>query len=79
VCASEWGRDPGFKLRVADLLEKWFVSKADLKETLEEIINSLWEQSVISPLLQLVEESAPEGVPVINEAVRIACTAAIDR
>jgi hypothetical protein len=61
VCASEWGRGPGFKLRVADLLEKWFVSKADLKETLEEIINSLWEQSVISPLLQLVEESALEA------------------
>ncbi|MCA8890127.1 MAG: helix-turn-helix transcriptional regulator, partial [Parvularculaceae bacterium] len=34
-CASEWGRGPGFKLRVADHLEKWFSAKSELKDTLE--------------------------------------------
>ena len=61
ACASEWGRGPGFKQRVADHLEKWFTTKADLKETLEDIVASLWEQSVILPLLRLVEEGAPEA------------------
>lgn len=59
-CVGEWGQGPGFKLRVADRLDKWFSSKADLKQILEDIINSLWEQSVISPLLLLAEEEASE-------------------
>ena len=48
---------------MADHLDRWFTSKGDLKETLENIINSLWEQSVILPLLRLVEEGAPETGP----------------
>lgn len=63
ACASEWGRGPGFKLRVADRLEGWFTKEAKLKERLEEMINALWEQMVIAPLLRLVEESAPEADP----------------
>ncbi|UVK48620.1 helix-turn-helix transcriptional regulator (plasmid) [Mesorhizobium sp. AR07] len=69
-CSSEWGRGPGFKLRVAEQLEKWFAAKGDLKETLEDIINSLWEQSVILPLLRLVEESAPEADIAATNVVR---------
>jgi hypothetical protein len=59
-CAAEWGQGPGFKMRVAARLERWFASRNDLKEKLEEIANSLWEQTVIMPLLRLVEEEAPE-------------------
>jgi hypothetical protein len=59
-CAGEWGRGPGFKMRVAARLERWFASRNDLKDRLEEIVNSLWEQTVILPLLRLVEEGAPE-------------------
>ena len=59
-CAGEWGLGPGFKMRVTARLERWFTSKNDLKEKLEEIVNSLWEQTVILPLLRLVEEEAPE-------------------
>jgi hypothetical protein len=70
ACASEWGRGAGFKLRVAERLESWFESKPDLKETLENIIGSLWEQSVISPLLRLVEETAPEGEAAAGNVVR---------
>jgi hypothetical protein len=70
ACASEWGRGPGFKIRVAERLENWFESKLDLKETLESIIGSLWEQSVISPLLRLVEENAPEGEAAVSNVVR---------
>ena len=69
-CSSEWGRGPGFKLRVADHLEKWFTKKADLKETLEDMVNGLWEQSVIAPMLRLVEESAPEADPTANNVVK---------
>ena len=60
ACAGEWGQGPGFKMRVASHLEKWFASKPDLKDKLEEIVNNLWEQAVILPLLRLVEEGAPE-------------------
>lgn len=59
-CASEWGRGAGFKHRVATHLEQWFDRETDLKATLEEIINNLWDQSVIAPLLRLVEEGAEE-------------------
>lgn len=70
VCASEWGRGPGFKHRVADHLERWFEKKSELKETLEEIVNKLWDQSVIAPLLRLVEEGAAETAPTPSKVVR---------
>jgi hypothetical protein len=60
ACAAEWGQGPGFKMRVAARLERWFVSNNDLKEKLEDIVKNLWEQTVILPLLRLVEEEAPE-------------------
>jgi transcriptional regulator with XRE-family HTH domain len=59
-CAAEWGQGPGFKMRVAARLERWLVGKSDLKDKLENIVSSLWEQTVILPLLRLVEEEAPE-------------------
>jgi transcriptional regulator with XRE-family HTH domain len=62
-CASEWGQGSGFKLRVADHLENWFTAKAELKSTLEDIVNSLWEQNVILPLMRLVDEHAAEVAP----------------
>ena len=62
-CASEWGRGPGFKMRVAEHLENWFDKEAKLKDRLEQMINGLWEQMVIAPLVRLVEESAPEADP----------------
>lgn len=61
ACASEWGRGPGFKMRVAEHLESWFATEAKLKDRLEQMINGLWEQKVIAPLVRLVEESAPEA------------------
>lgn len=63
ACASEWGRGPGFKMRVAEHLENWFDKEAKLKDRLEQMINGLWEQMVIAPLVRLVEESAPEADP----------------
>lgn len=59
-CASEWGRGPGFKNRVAEHLEKWFGKETMLKDRLETMLNGLWEQKVIAPLARLAEESAPE-------------------
>jgi hypothetical protein len=60
-CAGEWGQGPGFKMRVAGRLETWLASKSELKDKLEEIINNLWEQTVILPLLRLAEEETPEA------------------
>lgn len=58
-CASQWGMGPGFKLRVAQKLEAWFESRADLKDRLEGMINSLWEATVLAPLMRLANEAAP--------------------
>ncbi len=52
-CAAEWGAGPGFKGRVAQQLEDWFTAQTGLKSTLEDMINSLWEKTVIAPLLRL--------------------------
>ena len=65
-CVSEWGRGTGFKMRVANHLAGWFTKNAKLKDRLEDVINSLWEQSVISPLARLAEEAAPEAEPTDN-------------
>lgn len=58
-CASYWGAGSGFTIRVARDLEAWFESKSDLKDKLEEITNTLWNQLVIAPMRHLVEENAP--------------------
>lgn len=59
-CASEWGRGPGFKLRVAAHLERWFAEETDAKDRLEQMLNGLWEKTVIAPFLRLSQESAPD-------------------
>ncbi|MBV1703118.1 MAG: hypothetical protein KGQ46_15020 [Hyphomicrobiales bacterium] len=46
--------------RVAGNLEKWFDQRADLKDKLEEITNTLWDQLVLAPMRRLVAENAPE-------------------
>jgi transcriptional regulator with XRE-family HTH domain len=66
-CAAEWGQGPGFARRVAARLEGWFANQNGLKDKLEEVLTTLWEQNVILPLRRLVEEKAPEiGVPGAN-------------
>lgn len=65
-CASQWGAGGGFKTRVASALEEWFESKSDLKDKLEEITSTLWNQLVIAPMRRLVEENAPEIRPIGN-------------
>lgn len=68
-CASEWGRGSGFKIRVAEHLESWFDKETKLKDRLEQMINTLWEQMVIAPLVRLVEESAPETDPTLDNII----------
>lgn len=65
-CASEWGAGPGFKGRVAENLRSWFESRDDLKDKLEEIMVTLWEQLVIAPMRRLVTENAPEAGMGVN-------------
>jgi transcriptional regulator with XRE-family HTH domain len=57
ICAGEWGQGPGFKHRVADHLEKWFSAQSKLKETLEDVLENLWEQSVIRSLRKVSQEN----------------------
>lgn len=59
ACAGEWGEGPGFKARVAQHLGSWFAERPDLKERLEELVNNLWETTVLAPLMRLVDEAAP--------------------
>jgi transcriptional regulator with XRE-family HTH domain len=60
TCAGHWGTGGGFKDRVVADLSKWFESRDDLKRTLEDMTNALWEQLVIAPMKRLVAENAPE-------------------
>lgn len=71
ACALEWGRGPGFTKRVAEHLEGWFTEEPELKDRLEQMVNGLWEQIVIAPLLRLVEESAPEVDPAHGNIIRL--------
>ncbi|ORE91058.1 XRE family transcriptional regulator [Stappia sp. 22II-S9-Z10] len=60
-CASEWGRGPGFKDRVARHLDQWFDNaRPELKQALDERLSALWDRVVIAPLMQLTEEHRPE-------------------
>lgn len=59
-CAAHWGSGPGFKARVINDLQAWFEQRGDLKDKLEEITNTLWDQLVIAPMRRLVAENAPE-------------------
>lgn len=68
-CAAEWGQGPGFTRRVANRLDGWFAKQNGLKDKLEEILNTLWEQTVILPLRRLVEEEAPEVTPTAANVV----------
>jgi len=71
ACAAEWGRGPGFKHRVADRLETWLDGQSELKETLETLTTNLWEQTVISPLMRLVEEGAPEADIIASNVIHL--------
>lgn len=51
---------PGFKGRVAADLEARFEKRADLKDKLEEITTTLWDELVLAPMRRLVAENAPE-------------------
>ena len=56
-CSSEWGRGPGFKNRVIAHLRQWFdEEKPELKDTLDERLNALWNRLVVLPLRELTEE-----------------------
>ena len=57
VCAGEWGQGPGFRHRVANHLENWFGGQSKLKETLEDVLENLWEQSVIRSLRKVSQEN----------------------
>jgi hypothetical protein len=70
TCAGEWGKGLGFKHRVADHLEKWFDSHDKLKITLEEVIEKLWDQSVIGSLARLSQEGAADPAAADTNVVR---------
>ena len=58
-CVGEWGQGPGFKSRIAERLENWFDSQHKLKDQLEDVVNRLWETTVMAPLRRLADEAAP--------------------
>jgi transcriptional regulator with XRE-family HTH domain len=60
TCSSEWGKGKGFTARVVRHLENWFEGRSQYKDRVEIIVGGLWEKLVISPLVRLAEENAPE-------------------
>jgi hypothetical protein len=59
-CALQRGAGPGFKVRVERLIREWFEAQTELNQKLEDIMASLWESSVVRPLVRLSDESAGE-------------------
>jgi hypothetical protein len=68
TCANEWGARRGFTASVADNLEAWFEAQGELKDRLESLVISLWENTVLAPLKRLADEAAPlpEGASAEN-------------
>jgi transcriptional regulator with XRE-family HTH domain len=66
ACAGHWGAGGGFKVQVTNDLGQWFENRTDLKDKLEEITSTLWDQLVIAPMKRLVAENAPEVGPLGN-------------
>jgi transcriptional regulator with XRE-family HTH domain len=66
ACAGHWGAGGGFKVQVANDLGQWFENRTDLKDKLEEITSTLWDQLVMAPMKRLVAENAPEVGPLGN-------------
>ena len=60
TCTSLWGFGPGFKGRVADILEKWFNEQSELETKLESLLTNLWQRTVVLPLMRFVEEGSPD-------------------
>lgn len=54
-CVSEWGRGPGFKVRVLNHIEKWFNEHTDLQNELDELIESFWDELVITSINKMIE------------------------
>ena len=49
----------GLDLGKAAALERWFESKPEYRNKVEDAVNASWDKLVIAPLLRLAEESAP--------------------
>ena len=59
-CEDEWGKGPGFKMRVEGHLKQWFDKNPEFEELLEQMMINLWERKIIAPLMRLIKENAPE-------------------
>lgn len=54
ACISEWGRGPGFKVRVLNHIEKWFDEHVDLQKELDKKVEDLWDELVISSIRNMI-------------------------
>jgi predicted ATPase len=63
LAVARRGQGSGFKLRVANHLEKWFASQSKLKDILEDVLESLWERSVIGSLLKVSQHNGMDEPP----------------
>ncbi len=54
-CSSEWGRGPGFKVRVLNHIKKWFNEHTNLQNELDELIESFWNELVITSISNMIE------------------------
>ena len=61
ACADKWGRGPGFKRRVYNLIAEWFEEREDLRDALESVAQALWGDKVVQPMLRLVDEHVTDA------------------
>lgn len=54
-CASEWGRGPGFKMRVLSHIRRWFDENADLQDELDNLVEKFWNELVVASIRNMIE------------------------
>lgn len=54
ACAAEWGRGPGFKIRVLNHIKSWFDANTSLQDELDKLIEKFWNELVMSKISQMI-------------------------
>jgi len=60
ACENRWGRGPGYRNDVADLVRDWFLDpdRNGLHRSLERRVLAAWEKEVLQPLRSLCDKTS---------------------
>jgi hypothetical protein len=57
-CAARWGRGPGYRSEVADMLQKWFETHSELdaaRRSVDSGLNQAWREIVLNSLVAVTQ------------------------